>query len=47
MIPATSLRYLSAPGLPTGRASADGGGSLAAARERDWKKVKPSLDKQP
>jgi len=47
MIPATSLRYLSAPGLPAGREAADGGETLAAARERDWKKVKPSLDKQP
>jgi hypothetical protein len=47
MIPATSLRYLSAPGLPPGRAAADGDGTYAAARERDWKKVKPSLDKQP
>jgi hypothetical protein len=47
MIPATSQRYLAAPGLPTGRATTDGAGAVAAARERDWKKVKPSLDRQP
>jgi hypothetical protein len=47
MIPASSLRYLSAPGLPAGRSPADSDGTLAAARESDWQKVKPSLDKQP
>jgi hypothetical protein len=47
MIPATTQRYLAAPGLPTGPAASDGDGEMAAARERDWKKVKAHLDAQP
>jgi hypothetical protein len=47
MIPATTQRFLSATGLPTGRSVGDGTGSVAAARERDWKKVKKHLDAQP
>lgn len=47
MVPATTQRYLSAPGMPTGRAASDGSGDVAAARERDWKKVKKHLDAQP
>jgi hypothetical protein len=47
MIPATTQRYLAAPGLPTGASANDGEGAMAAARERDWKKVKKHLDVQP
>jgi hypothetical protein len=47
MVPATTLRYLSATGMPTGRAASDGSGDDAASRERDWKKVKKHLDAQP
>jgi hypothetical protein len=47
MIPADTQRYLSAPGLPTSPDASDGAGDVAAARERDWKKVKQHLDAQP
>jgi hypothetical protein len=47
MIPATTQRYLAAPGLPTGPDADEGDGEVAAARERDWKKVKQHLDAQP
>ncbi len=47
MIPATSMRYLSAPGLTAEAAKSAGTDATAASLARDWEKVKPNLVVQP
>ncbi|MGZ4756501.1 MAG: hypothetical protein ACXVKA_03135 [Acidimicrobiia bacterium] len=47
MIPATSLRYISAPGLTAEGSAAAGTGARAPSLARDWEKVKKHLVAQP
>lgn len=47
MIPATSQRYLSAPGLTAKYSTDDGSGAKASNLARDWEKVKKHLVAQP
>jgi cell division protein FtsL len=47
MVPATSMRYLSAPGLTAEAAKSAGTDATAASLRRDWEKVKPNLVAQP
>lgn len=47
MVPATSMRYLSAPGLTAAAAESAGTEATARSLSRDWEKVKPHLAKQP
>jgi hypothetical protein len=47
MIPATSLRYLSAPGVPARGSGTDGTAATAPSLARDWEKVKKHLVAQP
>jgi hypothetical protein len=47
MIPATSMRYVSAPGLTAEAAKSAGTDATAASLARDWEKVKPNLVVQP
>lgn len=47
MIPAKSLRYVSAPGLTAEAAKSAGTNATAASLARDWEKVKPNLVEQP
>ncbi len=47
MIPATSLRYISAPGVPAKGSGTDGTAAMAPSLARDWEKVKKHLVEQP
>jgi hypothetical protein len=47
MIPATSMRYVSPPGLTAEAAKSAGTDATAASLARDWEKVKPNLVVQP
>ncbi len=47
MIPATSQRYLSVPGLSVKDSTDDGSGAMASSLARDWEKVKKHLVPQP
>jgi hypothetical protein len=47
MIPATSMRYVSAPGLTAEAAKSAGTDATASSLARDWEQVKPNLVVQP
>jgi hypothetical protein len=47
MIPATSQRYLSVPGLSEHDSTDDGSGAVATSAVRDWEKVKKHLVERP
>ena len=47
MIPATSLRYLSVPGLSASGSAGASAGATAPSLARDWEKVKKHLVAQP
>jgi cell division protein FtsL len=47
MIPATSQRYISVPGLSEHDSTDDGSGATASSLARDWEKVKQHLVERP
>lgn len=47
MVPATSTRFISAPGLTAAAAESAGTDATARSLAKDWEKVKPHLVKQP